>query len=279
MLWHYKDKIDEPYTVSACAWVSHKHLAVCMLGCVDVYEVTADGYHLAYQLTPQEWKGRQITGVAVSKALPDSMLVVCNEKPYVYQSPCHEATQHVNKYKIQGEEVNPQGIVANANTAVIRLPFQKRRLVVCSLPDFTHQSHVHISFDPFELSISTDYLLVMGRNEMVVKPLGDMSQDLCRIESPDGEEFMSVCFRNDAGEIYAGCVEVVQGEHGERSRIYKYTWNGSGNPEYTNAGCIIDGLGWVGWRCLSMTSSARGLLAVGEGDRFSPNKVRLYSLE
>ena len=237
-----------------------------------MYEVTAEGSHLAYQLTSQELTGSVIKGVAVSKALPDSILVVCQRKPYVYQFPRHEATQHVKKYKIQGKEVNPQCIVANANTAVVKLYSKTRTLVICRLPDFTHQSHVQISFNPYDLSISTDYLLVMGHNEMVVKPLGDMSQDLCRIESPDGEEFRSLCFRNNVREIHVACLLL----QGHRYCIYKYTWNGLGNPNYTNAGCIIDGLWYVVGGHLSVTSA--GLMAVRRG-KYHNNTVKLYSLE
>ena len=114
-----------------------------MICCVKVYEVTTQGSQLAYQLSSDEWKGTWTSGVAVSDSLPDSMLVICEGKPYVYQFPCHQATQEVKKYKIQANRVNPCCIVANANTAAVAFS-AGNTIVICSLPDFTNQSHVQI---------------------------------------------------------------------------------------------------------------------------------------
>ena len=104
------------------------------------------------------------------------------------------------------------------------------------MPDFTNQSHVQTHFEPYDLSISTDKLLVMGWNEMVVKPLADMKQDLCKMMSPDGCEFTSVCFRNDATEIYAAC------DKGMKGRVYRYKWDAD-KSQYVNMGCVIDDRG------------------------------------
>ena len=238
-----------------------------MTGCVKVYEVTAQGSQLAYQLSSGEWKGKHTMGVALSDSLPDSMLVICKNKPYVYQFPCHQATQEVKKYKIQGDTVNPTCIVANANTAIVKLHYNERTLVICRLPDFAHQSQMQINFDLYDISISTDKLLVMGRNEMVVKPLGK-GQDLCKMQPLDGYEFRSMCLRNDfnAAEIYTACSQ------GGTGCVYRYKWD-AGKSQYVNMGCVIDGLRLVGYRCLSVTSD--GLLALREWVR----SVQVYSLE
>ena len=243
-----------------------------MKGCVKVYEMTTTSSRLAYTITSQEWKGQDINGVAVSESLPGSMLVICEYQPYVYQFPCHEATQEVKRYKIQSNEKIPWCIVANASVAIIGMKGQSS-FIVCSLPDFTHQSHVQTSFYPNDLSISPDYLLVMGEEKMVVRSAGDMSEDLCEIKLPDGcREFKSVCFGDAAArEMYAVC-EQDGGGYG----VHRYTWNGSGKPVFVNTGCVIDGFGylWVWYKCLSVTSD--GLMAVGGVLSIA---VMLYHLE
>ena len=209
-------------------------------------------------------------GVAVSDSLPDSMLVICEGIPYVYRFPCHQATQEVKKYKIQGDKVKPTCIVANANTAVIKLPGDKITLVVCSLPNFTQQSQVQMSFTHDDLSISTNYLLVMGLHEMVMKSL-DEGQDLCRIKPPVGWVFGSVSFRNNAREIYAAC------DQGDKGCVYRYKWDAD-KSHYVNTDCVIDGIGWVWSRRLSVTSG--GLLAFNEFDRDGGRDgVKLFNLE
>ncbi|XP_072041642.1 uncharacterized protein [Amphiura filiformis] len=284
--WHHKNTIHAD--VSACHWISNQQLAVCMWGRVEVHEVTTESSHLAYTLTNQDWEGAGVR-VAVSESLPDKILVICADQPYVYQYPRHEAKEMVKKYKIQGDRVDPQLIVANANTAVVKLhdvmtstlrgtlvicsiPRTLRgTLVICSLPDFSSQSHVQINFDLYDLSISPDYLLVMGEHEMVVKAIDNASQDLCRIKKPDDvTTFRCVSFKNHDKEIYAVC-----SQDGGRCRVYKYIWGGEGNPDYTNVGCVIDGLRGVEYRSLSVTSDNNGLLAVGEW----LNNVKVYSLE
>ena len=263
--WQHKHTIDTGL-VDACHWVSRQHLAVCMVGCVKVYEVTTQGSQLAYQLSSVEWKGKYTMGVAVSDSLPDSMLVICVGKPYVYQFPCHQATQEVKKYKIQGDRVNPRCIVANANTAAVDINADNT-IIICSLPDFTIQSHVQTHFKPYDLSINTDKLLVMGTHEMVVKPLANMKQDLCKMMSPDWWMFTSVCFRNDATEIYIACTQ------GGKGCVYRYKWD-AGKSQYVNMGCVIDGMGWVWDRCLSVTSD--GLFALYD---WGHSDVKVYSLE
>ena len=268
--WQYKHTIDivdsRADFVWACYWVSNQHLAVCVMRCVKVYKVTTEGSHLAYQLSSNEWNGMWTTGVAVSIALPDSMLVVCRGKRYVYQFPCHEATQEVKKYKIQGDEVDTRCLVANANTAVVKLPNEKSTVVVCNLPDFNHQIHVKIGISPYDFSISTDYLLVVSGNEMLVKRLVDMNQDLCKIKPPGGCTFSSVSFRNDAREIYAAC------EKGEKGWVYRYRLD-VGMSQYVSTGCIIDGLVVVRYRSLTVASD--GLLALREFGR----NIKVYSLQ
>ena len=240
-----------------------------MKGCVKVYEVTTQGSQLAYQLSSHEWKGMWTKGVAVSASLPDSMLVICQWKPYVYQFPCHQATQWVKKHKMDRAfpyrvVTFPYYIVANANTAAIAFIIDSS-IAICSLPDFTHQYHVRTRFSSWDLSISTDKLLVMGTHNMVVKPLGDMNQDLCKMKSSDTRwEFASVCFRSDATEIYAACGEGC---------VHRYKWNAD-KSQYVNIGCVIDDIGKGRGVCLSVTSD--GLLAFS---RKWPSSVQVYRLE
>ena len=239
-----------------------------MRGCVKVYEVTTTSSRLAYTLTSQEWEGKDTRDTAVSESLPGSMLVICQFQPYVYQFPCHEATQEVKKYRIKSDEEKLWCIVANASSVVIKMSGQSS-FTVCSLPDFTHQSHVQTNFKPCDLSISPDYLLVMGGKEMVVRSVaGDMSEDLCEIKLPDGcRVFRSVCFGVTAArEMYVVC-KLDEKKFG----VFKYTWDESGKPVFVNTGCVIDGLGWVYFRCLSVTSD--GLMAIGG------NEVMLYNFE
>ena len=261
--WQYKRTVNTG-SVYACNWVSNQHLAVCMEGCVKVYEVTTHDSQLVYQMSSDEWKGKLTIGVAVSDALLGSMLVICEDRPYVYQFPCHEATQEVKKYKIQGDRVAPYCIVANANTAAIDIDVNNT-IVICSLPDFTHQYHVQAHFNPYDLSISTDKLLVMGEHGMAVKPLDDVNQDLCKMNPPGGWKFRSVCFRNinDATEIYAVC-----NQDGKRC-VYRYIWDAD-KSQYVNTEYVIGGVGWVGYGCLSVTSD--GLLALCGG-----SNVKVYS--
>ncbi|XP_072041340.1 mitogen-activated protein kinase kinase kinase 13-B-like [Amphiura filiformis] len=118
--WHHKHTIQAD--VSACHWISHQQLAVCLKGGVKVYEVTTESSHLAYTLTNQDWEGKFTRGVAVTGAVsessPDDMFVICDHQPYVYQHPCHQAKEMIKKYKItdknQDDGVNLQCIVANA---------------------------------------------------------------------------------------------------------------------------------------------------------------------
>ena len=145
--WHHTYTITPGDSVYACHWVKPQHLAICMKGCVKVYEVTTTSSRLVYTITSQEWEGKIIHGVAVSESLPGSMLVICQFQPHVYQFSCHEATQQVKKFRIKSDEDMPWCIVANASVAAIKLSGQSS-FIVCSLPDFTHQSHVQTSFRP-----------------------------------------------------------------------------------------------------------------------------------
>lgn len=278
--WLPKYTIGKYSSVSALCWLSHQHLAVCENGWgIDVHQVTHTHSHLTYKLTTKKNWYRYRTSVAVSESTPKSMLVVRSGKPYVYQYPCQEASKWEKKYKISGDSVDPTYIVANANTAVVMSDGCKT-LNTCSLPDFKKQSQVHLNFIPQVLSISTDYLLVMGEDEMVVKPLGNLRQDLCRIEPPNrGIFFRCVSFTNNAREIFVGC---AQGEWTNSSRaVYKYIRSYSGNNTlYSNAGIVVP---WApilppAWLKSLVVSSDGSLLAIGicEAGEF---KIILYSFE
>ena len=277
--WQHKHTIYTLDPVWAWHWVDSKHLAICMKGCVKVYEVTTlvttISSRLAYTISSEKWKSvfgkwKYIMSVAVSESLPGTMLVICEDQPYVYEFLCHEATREVTRYKIKSSNSkNPSLIVANASVAIIKMCDQFS-FIVCSLPEFTHQSHVQTSFSLHDLSISPDYLLVMGERKVVVRSVaGDMSEDLCEIKLPDGcREFESMCFGDaDEKEIYAVCKQVK----GECS-VYRYTCDMSMKPVFVNTGCVIDGLKPLWYRCLSVTSD--GLMAV-RGHR----EIKLYNRE
>ena len=251
-------------------FVSSDHLAICTGYSVEVHKVTREETHLLYTLTSHEWRDYYVwpCGVAVSESMPDSILVICEDKPYVYQCPCHEASQYIKKYQIHNGRVKPRCIAANANTAVIG-SLHRNELVVCSLPQFSRQKIVQLSVSLWDLCITASNILVMGVVEIVIKPLGSMDQDLCRIEPPQGCEFKAVSYRNDARQLYAACYHVRDRKYG----VYKYVWEGHGTPQYVNSGCVIDNLGWVEWGGLSVTSD--GLLAVS--GYLKPMKI--FSLE
>ena len=276
--WQYKHSIDTPHTIWACHWVNPKHLAVCMKGCVKVYEVTTTSSRLAYTITSKKWKpvfgqSKEVRGVAVSASLPGTIMVVCEDQPYVYEFPCHEATQEKKRHKIQSDEKSPWCIVANASVAIIRMGSQRSFLVV-NLPHFYVRSHIQTCFSLRDLCISSEYLLVMGEEKIVVKPLdGSMNQDLCEIQPPDGcTKYRSACFGDAAArEFYVVC-EL----DGRRNDVYKYVWGESvgGKDNSDVPACVIGGLRWVHYRCLSLTSDRMMAVGVSFGKR-----VKLYQLE
>ena len=254
------DTIDPEGYIQACHWVSDQNLAVCMLCCVKVFEVTMyASSRLIYTLTSQEWKGRFVTGVAVSEALPGSMMVICKRKSYVYQLPCFEATQELNKYPIQSDsKASPWSIVANNRVAVLGMGSQ---IEVHNLPEFTYGYTIQTSVNPWDLSISEDYLLIMGKKEMVLKSLYDIGRDEYVISLPDtGLLFTSVSLLRNGREIYVACRR--RSSPGSTFDICRYTLDGK-DGHVSQGSCVIDGLSWVSYRCLSMTSN--GLMAVGQG--------------
>ena len=263
MNWNCKsmvDMIDPDGYIQACHWVNDQHLAVCMLCCVKVYEVTMYATsRLIYTLTSQEWKGRYVMDVAVSDALPGSMLVICKRKSYVYQHPCYESTQELNKYLIQSDsKASLWCIVANDRIAILGMGSQ---IEVYNLPEFTYGYTVQTTLNPWDLSISADYLLIMGKKEMIVKSLCGMGRDVYSIQLPDtGLLFTSVSLQKNGREIFVACRRCSN--PGSTYSISRYTWDGKG--EHGSQGsCIVDGLSWVSYRCSSMASN--GLLAIGQG--------------
>ena len=260
MQWLYKHTIEAHEWVMACHWIDQNQLAVCEASYITVYKVTSASSHLEYVIRPkQEHRCKALRGVAVSESLPDTLLVIVQEKPFVYHYPFEDTEEQVKKHIIEGEEVDPYNIVANATTAVVDIDTNSgKTLAIYSLPDFVHQSNIQTSFVLRDLSISSDFLLAMGTNDIIVKLLGDdMSRDLCAIKPPNGWEFKCVSFGNNAREIYAG----VYAEKEKKGRIYKYVRGGVGKPLYVNAGSVIDGLENMQGKKLSVKSD--GLLAVG----------------
>ena len=267
--WKVKHEIKQWRSELHVHFVSSDHLAICKMQSVKVHKVTTEEIHLLYTLTSHEWRGDVWPhSVAVSESMPDSILVICLNKPYVYQFPCQEASEYVRKYQIHDGRVMPRCIAANANTAVIGL-LLSNELVVCSLPQFTKQKIVHLSIEPLDLCITASNILVMWWNEIVIKPLGSMDQDLCRIKPPQGCEFYAVSCRNDARQLYAACYHYGD----EKGGVYKYVWEGHGTPQYVNTGCVIDNLGEVWLSGLSVTSD--GLLAVSGYHK----PLKIFSLE
>ncbi|XP_072048472.1 uncharacterized protein [Amphiura filiformis] len=265
--WKFKHHIDSWGELN---FVASDHLTICKLQNVEVHHVNREETRLLYTLASDEWRGSVYPcDVAVSESMPGCILVICDTIPYVYQFQCHDASNHVKKYQIHDGNVVPWCIAANANTAVIGL-IDRNALVVCSLPGFTQQRIVDLSFTPCDLTISRDYLVVMGYHEMVIKPMGDLGQDLCRIKPPDGWGFKSVSYRNDARQLYAACYHWSDG----KGRVCKYTWDRNDTTEYHNTGCVIDNVSDVRYKGLSITSY--GLLAVAI---HYPCKIKIFSLE
>ncbi|XP_072029615.1 uncharacterized protein [Amphiura filiformis] len=272
MRWQYRHTVDPGGYVYAIRMIGHNHLALCKFNCIKVYKVNDESSHLAYTVASDEWKGNG-TDVAVSESLPDSMLVICEGKSYVYHCPCHESTKEIKRYKIQKRyklqrDVNsPRCIAANANVAVIAT-YKGRSIVVCKLPDFKHQYRVSTDYSIFGLSITSDYLLVRFTVGLVVRSLIDVSQDLCRIQPPARCSIKCISCRNNGREVYAVC-----SQHDASSHVYKYTWTGVGKPEYINSGCIIDDLHVVRMFNMRLSVTSSGLLALKQD-----NKVTIYKL-
>ncbi len=266
MIWHHKYSIDAGNVIWACHMISDNQLALCMTGHVDVYEVGMSGASHLYRVAPEIWKDRYVSGVAVSDSSPGSMFVICDMNKNVYQCPCEESMTIINKYRIKVSDMlsTPRCIYANSNTAVVGMT-RGKSLIVCKLPEFTQQSHITLDIDPRDLTLSTNHLMVVCGNEIVVKSLDDVRQDVCRI-TPHGAECKTVCHRHNGRELYVGC------EHLGKGCVYKYTWDGVGKPQYVSP--IIDGIGEIRAKRLSVTSG--GSLAVGQ---VGSNKVLIYKLQ
>ena len=273
MTWQHKYSIEaDNDIVFACHMISDTKLAMCMTGHVAVYEVGTSGASHLYRVAPEEWKGRDILGVAVSESSPGSMFAICNLKKCVYQCPCEESSTIINKYIINASDKTdtPWCITANINTAVLGL-IRGNSLIVCKLPRFTQQSQLTIDIHPYDLTISTSHLMVMDMDEIVVKPLDDVRQNVCRITPPDRCcKFNGVCHRHKCRELYVGC----KLKDTRKGCVYKYTWDGVGKPQYVNPTCIIDGIDLMENRCLSVTSG--GLLALRQ---LGSKKVLIYKLQ
>ena len=255
-----------------------------MKGYVKVYELTTTSSHLVYTITSKKWKSffgqakknKEIRGVAVSESLPGSMLVICEDHPYVFEFPCHEATQEKKRYKIQSDSKDPTCMAANASIAIISMRMWYS-FIVLRLPHFSFQYFVRTSFDPYDLSISPDYLLVMGQAKIEVKSLAgeNIREDLCEIKLPDGcKQFVSVCFGDAAArELYVVC----EPKHDHYSKeVYKYEWCGNSDGKESSKcyGRVFGGLRFVYYRCLSLTSD--GMMAVAES---FIGRVKLFHLE
>ena len=258
-----------------------------MYECVKVYEVTATSSRLAYILTNQSWEKNVISGVAVSESFPKCMLVICESEkhPYVYQCPCHEATEEVKRYEIGTASFKtPWRLAANANFAVVMLRNSKeyfhvtKSILVYSLPEFTFQSQVEVAFNPnhvsLHLSLSTDYLLVMDEGRIIVRSLTeDTGLELCEIKCPrpDDNYFSAASFvGNNPREMYVVDCEQTSDD----IRICKYTWDGRGTPAFMNTGCVFDKEGGGEW-IQHLSVSSEGMIAFIGG----MVDVKLYHLD
>ncbi len=265
MTWKYNQTIDPDGRVLACQMISHNHLAVCLISCVKVFEVSSGTSHLAYTVTSDDWTGKCVVGTAVSAALPGTMLAIREYKPCVYQFPLCESTKEIEKYKIQCDTEDPWCLAANDDIAVIAM-YGQQSILVYQLPEFSPKSQISIDFQPFDLSISTDHLLVMGVEQIAVRSCDDIHRDISRVSTTsDGWEFQSVSFRGNTREVYVGC---RRGMHG---RINRYTWDGVGKTDYVNSSCIIDDLDRVWQRCLTIQDR---FLVVDQS-----NTLMMYTLE
>ena len=254
------------------------HLAICTDRSICVHQVTKDETRLLYTLTSHEWEGsmKYPCGLAMSDSMPNSILVIRRRpwgqgKSYVYQFPCREASHYEKKYQIHDGHVYPWCIAANSNTAVIGI-YHTCEVIVCSLPDFSNQKMVKLDVTPLDLCITASNLLLMGLNEIVVKSLGSLDQDLCRVKPPQqGCVFRAVSFQNDEGHLYAAC---FHGPGRAKGGIYKYIREGRGSLAYSNTGCVINNLLMIWTGGLNVTSNGL-VLAVSQKSK----AVKIFRLE
>ena len=233
-----------------------------------MHEVIANKTRLLYTLTGED-RDLYPLAMAANGPVPDRMLVLLSRyishaySQFVYVFPCDESSNYSAKFQIADDFVKPHCIAASFTTAVIGISvYGNAALRVFSLPEFTRQKQINLEFVPRSICMTTNNLLVTGKEQVLVKKLNDLDHDLCSIEASDGDKFTSATSTRIAQEIYISCTDSYE----YQLKLYKYSRNKIGySNEYVNSGCVallnptnVDA-GYVGDTSISISSS--GMLA------------------
>ena len=225
-------------------------------------EITTDRIRLLYTLN---WEDRELwlKAMGANGPVPDRMFVLSAYSQFVYVFPCHESSNYSAKFQISDDFVKSHCIAASFTTAVIGISnYGNAALRVFSLPEFTRQKQINLEFVPHSICMTTDNLLVTGKERVLVKKLNDFDHDLCSIEASDDDTFTSATSTRIAQEIYISCWNCDE----DQLKLYKYSRNKIGySNEYVNSGCVAlfnptnDDADYVGDASIYISSS--GMLA------------------
>ena len=120
--------------------------------------------------------------------------------------PCDESSNYSAKLQIADDDVKSHCIAASFTTVVIGISNDgNAALLVFSLPEFTRQKQINLEFVPHSICMTTNNLLVTGKERVLVKKLNDLDHDLCSIEASDDDTFTSATSTRIAQEIYISC--------------------------------------------------------------------------
>ena len=267
--WHWSRKhvLHRGYVKTLC-WLTENQLAIAWYKRIEVHEVTTNKTRLLYTLT---WEDRDPYPLAMAANGPvsDRMLVLLSRSrshansQFVYVFPCDESCNYSAKFQIADDVVESHCIAASFTNAVIGISNDgNAALRVFSLPEFTRQKQINLEFVPRSICMTTNNLLVTGKERVLVKKLNDLDHDLCSIEAFDESIFESATSTRIAQEIYISC----WGFDKNQLKLYKYSRNKIGySNEYVNSGCVAlfnptnDDADYVGDASIYISSS--GMLA------------------
>ena len=234
--WHWSRKhvLHRSYLKTLC-WVTENQLAIGWYGRIEVHEVTMDNTRLLYTLKTEDDVLNPVE-MAVNGPKSDRILVLSEYSEFVYTFPCYESSNYSAKFQIADDVVESHCIAASFTTAVIGISNDgNAALSVFSLPEFTRQKQINLEFVPHSICMTTDNLLVTGKERVLVKKLNDLDHDLCSIEASDDDTFTSATSTRIAKEIYISCMNSDE----DQIKLYKYSRNKNGYiNEYVNSGCV-----------------------------------------
>ena len=234
--WHWSQKhVLYHRFVQALCWVTENQLAIGWYGRIEVHEVTMDNTRLLYTLTREDDVLDPVE-MAVNGPKSDRILVLSEYSEFVYTFPCYESSNYSAKFQISDDFVEPHCIAASFTTAVIGISNDGNAVLrVFSLPEFTRQKQINLQFVPHSICMTTNNLLVTGKERVLVKRLNDLDHDLCSIEASDGDKFTSATSTRIAQEIYISCTDSDE----YQLKLYKYSRNKIRySNEYVNSGCV-----------------------------------------